>query len=176
MAQRVGRGIVLLFHDRGTRRISSTHRPQFTPGKDDGLVPWPVWTGGKFRPHRYSTPNRPVRSSVTIQTELPGPYTGCNRRNGPEFGRVFLMLNYTDITQNTYIQSRTVTEIIAREKCGLHRSRRNVRLRDVILVQCACPTTRHCNAVTFMCALQRTVALKSQDNSSAAACVKYLQV
>jgi len=25
--------------------------------------------------------------------------------NGPNFGRVFLMLNYTDITQNTYIQS-----------------------------------------------------------------------
>jgi len=28
------------------------------------------------------------------------------------------MLNYTDITQNTYIQSLTVTEIMAREKCG----------------------------------------------------------
>ena len=32
-------------------------------------------------------------------------YTGCNRRNVRDFGRVFLMLNYTDITQNTYIQS-----------------------------------------------------------------------
>jgi len=32
-------------------------------------------------------------------------YTGCPRRNGPNFGRVFLMLNYTDITQNTYVQS-----------------------------------------------------------------------
>ena len=32
-------------------------------------------------------------------------YTGCDRRKGPNFGRVFLMLNYTDITQNTYIQS-----------------------------------------------------------------------
>jgi len=29
-------------------------------------------------------------------------YKGCNRRNGPDFGRVFLMLYYTDITQNTY--------------------------------------------------------------------------
>jgi hypothetical protein len=29
------------------------------------------------------------------------------------------MLNYTDITQNTYFQSWTVTEIMAREKCGL---------------------------------------------------------
>jgi len=28
-------------------------------------------------------------------------YTGCPRRNVPDFGRVFLMLNYTDITQNT---------------------------------------------------------------------------
>ena len=32
-------------------------------------------------------------------------YTGCNRRNGPDFGRVFLMLNYTEKPQNTYIQS-----------------------------------------------------------------------
>ena len=37
----------------------------------------------------------------------------------PDFGRVFLMLKYTDITQNTYVQSWTVTEIMAREKCGL---------------------------------------------------------
>jgi hypothetical protein len=32
-------------------------------------------------------------------------YTGCNRRNVRDFGRVFLMVNYTDITQNSYIQS-----------------------------------------------------------------------
>ena len=42
-------------------------------------------------------------------------YTGCNRRNGPDFGRVFLRSNYTDIIQNTYIQSSMVTEILARE-------------------------------------------------------------
>ena len=46
-------------------------------------------------------------------------YTGCPRRNLPDFGRVFLMLNSTDITQNIYIRSWTVTEIMAREKCGL---------------------------------------------------------
>jgi len=46
-------------------------------------------------------------------------YTECPRRKGQNFGRVFLMLKYTDITQNTYIQSWTVTEIMAREKCGL---------------------------------------------------------
>jgi len=32
-------------------------------------------------------------------------YTECPRRNVKYFRRVFLMLNYTDITQNTYIQS-----------------------------------------------------------------------
>jgi len=46
-------------------------------------------------------------------------HTGCPRRIGQNFGRVFLMLNYTNITQNTYIQSWTVTEIVAIEKCGL---------------------------------------------------------
>ena len=35
--------------------------------------------------------------------------TGCPRRNVPNFGRVFLMLKYTDITQNTYVQIWTVT-------------------------------------------------------------------
>ena len=82
-AQRVGRGIALLFHDRGTRRgwvVSSTPRPHFTLGKDPspilqeaGWAPGPVWTGGKSRPHRDSIPDRRARSSVAIPTELPGP-------------------------------------------------------------------------------------------------------
>jgi len=41
--------------------------------------------------------------------------TGCPRRNVPNFGRVFLMLEYTDITKNSYVQSWTVTEIMVRE-------------------------------------------------------------
>ena len=59
VAQRVGRGIALLFHDRGTRRrwvISTTPRPHFTSGKDTVPIlqeavwaPGPVWTGGKSR-------------------------------------------------------------------------------------------------------------------------------
>ena len=32
-------------------------------------------------------------------------FSECPRRNVPDFGRVFLMLKYTDITQNTYVQS-----------------------------------------------------------------------
>ena len=45
VAQRVGRGIALFFHDRGTRKVvSSTTRPHFTPGKD--LVPFYRRLGG----------------------------------------------------------------------------------------------------------------------------------
>jgi len=43
-------------------------------------------------------------------------YTGCPRRKGPNFGRVFLRSDYTDITQNTYIQSSMVTQILNIEK------------------------------------------------------------
>ena len=43
---------------------------------------------------------RSTRNRQSVNT-----YTGCNRRNGPDFGRVFLMLNYTEKPQNTYIQS-----------------------------------------------------------------------
>ena len=83
VAQRVGRGIALLFHDRDTRRgwvVSSTPRPHFTPAKDPvpivreaGWAPGPVWTSGKSRPHRDSVPDRSPRSAVVIATELPGP-------------------------------------------------------------------------------------------------------
>jgi len=48
-----------------------------------------------------------------------GPNTGCPRRKGPNFWRVFLRSNYTDITQNTYIRSSMVTEILNIEKWGL---------------------------------------------------------
>ena len=36
--------------------------------------------------------------SVGGVQRIVGVYTGCNRRNGPDFGRVFLMLNYTEKT------------------------------------------------------------------------------
>ena len=58
-------------------------------------------------------PTKLLRPTFTL-------YTECPRRNVPDFGRVFLVLKYTDVTQNTYVQSWTVTEIMAREKCGLH--------------------------------------------------------
>ena len=47
-------------------------------------------------------------TATSLQLGLIGPrntYTECPRRNVPDFGRVFLMLKYTDITQNTYVQN-----------------------------------------------------------------------
>jgi len=127
VAQRVGRGIALLFHDRGTRRawvVSSTPRPQFNPGKypvpilqEAGWAPEPVWTGGKSRPHRDSIPDRPARSQSLYRLSYPAHiftrriYNTIPYIQGVPGGmcqtsvRVFLMLKYTDITQNTYIQS-----------------------------------------------------------------------
>ena len=77
VTQRVGRGIALLFHDRGTRRgwvVSSTPRPHFIPEKDPVLilheVGWahgPVWKGWNSRHHRDSIPDRPARSQSLYQ-------------------------------------------------------------------------------------------------------------
>ena len=69
VAQRVGRGIALLFHDRGTGRgwvVSSMPRPHFTPGPQG-----PVWTGGKSRPHLDSIPDRPTRSQSLNRLSYP---------------------------------------------------------------------------------------------------------
>ena len=81
VAQRVGRGIALLFNDRGTRRgwvVSSTPRPQFSPGKDPvpivqeaGWAPGLVWMGGKSRPHRDSILDRPARSQSLYWMRYP---------------------------------------------------------------------------------------------------------
>jgi len=85
VAQRVGRGIALLFHDRGTRRgwvVSSTPWPHFTPGKDPVHIlqetvwaPGPVWVGGKSRPNQDSIPNRPARSQSLYRLRYPAHYT-----------------------------------------------------------------------------------------------------
>jgi len=81
VAQRVGRVIVLLFHDRGTGMgwvVSSTPRPHFTPGKDSaptvqeaGWTPVSIWTGGKSRPHRNSILDRPARSQSLYRLSYP---------------------------------------------------------------------------------------------------------
>ena len=81
VAQRVGRGIALLFRERGIRRewvVTRTPRPHFTPGKDPvpilqeaGWAPGQVWTGGKSRPHRHWIPDRPARSQSLYRLSYP---------------------------------------------------------------------------------------------------------
>jgi hypothetical protein len=46
-------------------------------------------------------------------------YTGCPGGNVLNLGRTFVGLNSIDRTKHASVQSWTVTEIIAREKCGL---------------------------------------------------------
>ena len=92
------------------------------------------------------------------------PNTGCPRRNGQNFGRVFLMLNYTDKTQNTYIQSWTVTEIMTIEKCGLLGYPRTVRR-----------PWRHTRTLRMPGNETPLANIVMRDNGPAAACVKYLE-
>ena len=62
-----------------------------------------IVTDAKLQTHNR-TAKQPI-SVVPCEQNHTQQYTGCHRRNGPNFGRVFLMLNYTDITQNTCIRS-----------------------------------------------------------------------
>jgi hypothetical protein len=68
-------------------------------------------------------------------------YTGCPRRNVPDFGRVFLIVKYTDITQNRYVQSWMVTEIMARKKCVLLSGQHTVAISWQVLIN-VCPWVR----------------------------------
>ena len=88
MAQRVGRGIALLFHDRGTRRGEwSAARPGRTlpPGKTQypfyRRLGGTVWTGGKSRPHQDSIPDRPARSQSLYRLSYLAHETGMSTKN-----------------------------------------------------------------------------------------------
>jgi hypothetical protein len=85
VAQRVGRGIALLFHYRGTRRrwvVSSTPRPHFTPGKRPVSILQGGWVGprtgldgcGKSRPYRDWIPDRSARSQQQFRLRYPAHF------------------------------------------------------------------------------------------------------
>jgi len=81
VAQRVGTGLALLLHHSGIRRgcvVSSTPRPQFTPGKEP--IPilqeagWPQGRPGQAvesRPCRDSIPDSPARSQSLHRLSYP---------------------------------------------------------------------------------------------------------
>jgi len=111
VAQRVGRGIALLFHDCSTRKgwvISSTPRPHFTPGKDPVPIlqearwaPGPVWTGGKSRPHQDSIPDCPAHSQSLYHLSYPAHNNNNNNNNNNNT----VILNVTPCSWHT--QGRT---------------------------------------------------------------------
>jgi len=115
VAQRVGRCVDLLFHDRGTRRgwvVSSTPRRHFTLGKDPvpilqdaGWAPSRVWTGGKSRPHRDSIPDRPARNQSLYRLSYPA-HTHTH---------IYI---YIYIYIHTYIH--TYTSLLYLHMCGFH--------------------------------------------------------
>ena len=98
-AQKMGRGIALLFHNRDTRRgwvVSSTPRPCFTPGKDPvpilqetGCAPGPVCTGGKSRPHRDSIPDRPARNQSLYRLSYRAHSVYLFYKNFNKFSSIF---------------------------------------------------------------------------------------
>ena len=71
VAQGVGRGVALLFYDRGTRRgwvVSSTPRPHFTPRERPGTH----FTGGLVRP-RAGLDGRKISSPPRFDPGLSSP-------------------------------------------------------------------------------------------------------
>ena len=80
-AHRGSRGIALLFHDHGTRRVwgvSVTPRPLFTAGKDPvpivqeaGWAPGPVWTAENLAPTGIRSVDRPARNQSLYRLSYP---------------------------------------------------------------------------------------------------------
>ena len=68
--------------------VSSTPRPQFTPGKDPvpilqeaGWAPGLAWSGGKSRPHRDSIPDRPTLSQSLYRLSYRAHNFKCSNIN-----------------------------------------------------------------------------------------------
>jgi len=150
VAQTVGTGIALLFHDRGTRRgwvVSSTPRPHFTPGKDPvlilqeaGWVPGPVWTGGKSRPHRDSIPDRLARSKslyrmsylahyIYIYTHIPNSCTVS-----PSSNKVLDIRDIESRSRNQYYHGKAHSGCVF-VAIGVQRA---MRMRCVVLASVTC--------------------------------------
>jgi len=124
VAQRVVRGIAVLFHDRGTRRgrvVNSTPRPRFTPRKDlvpilqrTGWAPGPVWMGVKSRPHRDWIPDRPARSQSLYQLRYTEYKRVPSRNHMDGFGQ--------DILSRSKFSDNYIPASVNLHKCGLPRS------------------------------------------------------
>ena len=82
-------------------------------------------------------------------------YTECPRRNVRDFGRVFLIQNHTDITQNTYIRRKNGYGDNGQRKVWASLvSKYCMPSMTSYLSNAPARSKRHGNAVTLSCALQ----------------------
>jgi len=117
VAQRVGRGIALLFHDRGTRRgwvVSSTFRPHFTSGKKPGTHFTGGWVGPRAGLDRAenlvptgirSRTFQPVVSRYTDWATGPTPLIGGSVNGGDDIKKwirkVLFLIIFTACTSSS---------------------------------------------------------------------------
>ena len=97
---------VLSLSSRPNRVLGTSCTNSFTLGAKSpwigGCAECPMWSGSVIVANHHVMYGKISKYFICKKKYI---YTGCPRRNVPNFGRVFLRLKYTDITQNTYIQS-----------------------------------------------------------------------
>jgi len=71
---------------RDQQHAPAVHYPRESPGgnvrPEIGLAPGLVWTGGKSRPHRDSTPDRPARSQSLYRLSYPAHFNTVKGKKG----------------------------------------------------------------------------------------------
>ena len=80
---------------------NGTYRLKLQQNVSEQVTKESIWNQGRTERQEAQKVNIYIYIYIYIYIHT---HTGCPRRNVPDFGRMFLMLKYTDITQNTYVQ------------------------------------------------------------------------
>ena len=126
----------------------SASRPSWTynPGKDPvpivqeaGRAPRPVWTGGKFRPHRNSIPDfQPVVSCYTDWATRPTIFLNKTSIFTAEFRKFLKVSNFLKIrpvrNEVLHVDSRTYKQTWQIFPQILVRARKTVLKRLILLI------------------------------------------
>jgi len=140
----------------GTRRARHKHRPLVMWRQSSKLLPAELH---EDHAHHITLDKVQAKSvAATAQLMLAILFMcrkTCCIQGVP--GGIRRMLKYTNITQSTYIQSWTVTEIMTREKCGLLAVQRTVLVKLTCYLYTAHVRPWEWNAVTFRVRYERLV-------------------
>jgi len=126
VAQRVGRGIALIFHDRGTRKgwvVGSTPRPHFTPGKDSVPILQEAVGGPQVRSGRTENLVPTGIRSRTVQPVV-SRYTDWATRPTNMYVHKYTKLHIMYVVTMTIYWSNVVKQAIHTHK--LHWSRKHI--------------------------------------------------